>query len=68
MNPFFFYTVQIHIVISTRKDVIIIIWLNRDDGDHVLIVMRDVNLEDGRTIRMNFFSDHSKITKRPIYS
>jgi hypothetical protein len=39
-----------------RKEVIILIWPNRDAGDHYLIVTIDVDIGDGRTIRTDFFS------------
>jgi hypothetical protein len=52
---------------QTRKEVIINIWPNPDDTDHVLVVTIDVDLGKGRKIRMRFVSHHSKISKCSIW-
>jgi hypothetical protein len=41
--PFLFYILQLGVIILTRQDVTITIWLNRHDNDHVLMIMIDVD-------------------------
>jgi hypothetical protein len=53
-RPFLIYIAQIRTVLVTRKDGIINIGPNRDDSNHVLIVMIDGDLGDKGTIRASF--------------
>jgi hypothetical protein len=63
----FFHIVQMRTILSTRKEFVIIIWPNRDDSDHILIVTIDVDVGDGRTIRTNLLPHRSKLSKYSIY-
>jgi hypothetical protein len=59
-TPGFFSIVEIRTILLTRKEFIINIRPKRDDGDHVLILTIDADLEGGLTIRANFFFDPSR--------
>jgi hypothetical protein len=48
-------------ILFPRKEAIINIWPNRDDGDRVLIVVIDENLGDAQTIRTSFFSSFKNV-------
>jgi hypothetical protein len=37
------------VILLTRKEAIVIIWLNRDNHDHVLIIRIDIDVESQRT-------------------
>jgi hypothetical protein len=70
MHSFCIYIIQIRTILLTRKEVIINLWLNRDDNNYVLIciVAIYVELGDGRTLSTRFFCYHSKISKLLICS
>jgi hypothetical protein len=47
-------------ILLTRQEIIINIWPNRDDSDHVLIITIDVGVGDGRMSRMGCVSHYAK--------
>jgi hypothetical protein len=57
---FSFYIIQMRTILFARKEVIINIWPNRDDNNHVLIVTIDVDFGDGQPIRVNVLSHRSQ--------
>jgi hypothetical protein len=55
-HPFTFYIIQMRVILLTRKKIIIILWPNRDDDNHILIIAIDMDSQmDERSGRTLFF-------------